>query len=191
MLRTYTKPPTAGRLRIVRSILTELFYDYAANTKVNGLYYLRRGITSGALRALWTVIPVSILLFGSYLVYQLASQYNAVPTLMIIDRPRPVLAVPFPAVTFCHPQTVIDYKARQFVAGLHRLPDGVSAEAVIDALPALGMFVENPWGVVDAEYARPELQLIDETLRANGYTVKAAVRELGLNCRDFIKVLYM
>lgn len=192
MVRTDAKPrpersstTTSTRIKLFRSILIDLFYEYAANTKVNGLYYLRRGKTSGALRVLWTAIPISILLFGSYLVYQLASQFNAVPTLMIIDRPRPVHAVPFPAVTFCHPQTVLDYKARQFVAGLRQLPDGTNATAVLEALPALGMFVENPWGVLgDA----PELALIDRTLRANGYTVAAAVRELGLSCRDFIKV---
>lgn len=195
MVRTDAKPrplhattnrsSATTRIKIVRSILIDLFYDYAANTKVNGLYYLRRGKTSGALRALWTAIPISILLFGSYLVYQLASQFNAVPTLMIIDRPRPVNAVPFPAVTFCHPQTVLDYKAREFVAGLRQLPDDTNASAVLEALPALGMFVENPWGVVgDA----PELALIDRTLQANGYTVAEAVRELGLSCRDFIKV---
>lgn len=31
-------------------LLTEVFYDFAENTKINGIYYLKRGITTGILR---------------------------------------------------------------------------------------------------------------------------------------------
>lgn len=31
-------------------VLTEVFYDFAENTKINGMHYLKRGITTGILR---------------------------------------------------------------------------------------------------------------------------------------------
>lgn len=168
--------------------LCELFYDYAANTKVNGLYYLRHNNTRGSLRVLWTSVPISIMLFGAYLVVQLINNFQAAPTLIVIDRPRSVYKLQFPAVTFCHPQTVLDYKARQFVKQIQRWPNGSSETALLKALPALGLFVENPWGAVDATDNADELLLIDSVLNANGYTVATAVRQLGLSCEDFIKV---
>lgn len=41
--------PVEDRPSLV-NILSEVFYEYAFDTKLSGLYYLRRGITSGYMR---------------------------------------------------------------------------------------------------------------------------------------------
>lgn len=178
-------PPPPSSDRPLRRVLTEIFFEYAARTQTNGMYYLRRGNTTGLLRFLWSVIPVSILIFGGYLVFRLASAYLDSPTLMTIDRPRPVQAVPFPAVTLCHPQTVIAHKASEFVQHrLRTLPDGIDASSVLEALPSLGAFLENPWG---SGPSVESLLIVDRALSANNLTVADAVRECGLRCGDFLQ----
>lgn len=123
-------------------ILSEVFYEYAHNTKLSGLYYLRRGITSGYIRytilvqlslvnenylnlniilffrILWICIPIIIFLFGGLLMFELIVNFLDKPTVIVIDKPQPVKNVPFPGITYCHPQTVIDFKSREFVSKL-------------------------------------------------------------------------
>lgn len=70
-------------------------------------------------RVLWSIIPIVIFLFGAVLVYQLVRAFFEKPTVMIIDKPTSVQSIPFPGITFCHPQTVIDHKARLFVDKLY------------------------------------------------------------------------
>lgn len=67
------------------------------------------------LRWFWKLIPIVVLAFGVYLAVKLLNVYKEVPTLIIIDKPIPIQSVVFPAITLCHPQTVLDYKARLFV----------------------------------------------------------------------------
>lgn len=66
-------------------------------------------------RILWILIPISLFAFGGYLVFELLSSFQEVPSLITIDQPIPTQSVIFPAITCCHPQTVLDYKARKFV----------------------------------------------------------------------------
>lgn len=61
------------------------------------------------------MVPVAIFLFGALLVLELVRAFFSKPTVMVIDRPELVRNIPFPGVTLCHPQTVIDHKARSFV----------------------------------------------------------------------------
>lgn len=70
-------------------------------------------------RLLWILIPIMVLAFGAYLAVCLFNSYEQVPTLITVDKPVPIQAVVFPAITFCHPQTVIDYKARLFVQKMY------------------------------------------------------------------------
>lgn len=179
-------PESSSPVRLpLRSILNDTFFEYADHSQVNGMYYLRRGQTHGFVRWLWSFIPVSILAFGGYLVFLLASAYLDSPTLMTIDRPRSVNAVPFPAVTLCHPQTIIDQKAHEFVAQrLRQLPHGIDAAAVLAALPSLGAFLENPWG---SGPSAESLLTVHRALAANNLTVTDAVRACGLRCSDFLQ----
>lgn len=68
------------------------------------------------------MIPICIFLFGSLMVYELVRAFFSMPTMTIVDKSVTVQNVPFPGITFCHPQTVIDYKARLFVNKLYYIP---------------------------------------------------------------------
>lgn len=69
---------------------------------------------------MWKLIPIVVLAFGAYLVVKLLNNYQEVPTLIIVDKPVATQSVVYPALTFCHPQTVLDYKARQFVQKMYK-----------------------------------------------------------------------
>lgn len=64
---------------------------------------------------LWVLIIILITIFGGVLTLLVIQSFFNIPTLMTKDVPVPTLQVPFPAVTICHANTVIDYKARDFV----------------------------------------------------------------------------
>lgn len=70
------------------------------------------------LRLLWICIPIMIFLFGGLLMFELIANFLDKPTIIVIDKPQPVQNVPYPGITFCHPQTVIDLKSRQFISKL-------------------------------------------------------------------------
>lgn len=95
----------------VLAAVSETFYEFCEMTKVNGLYYLRRGTTTGVKRLIWALIPLPLFAVAIFLGYALWQRYSGAPTRMIIDTPLAILDVPFPAITICHPQSVIDYKA--------------------------------------------------------------------------------
>lgn len=80
--------------------------------------YFNSNIPFTLFRLFWIIIPITMLIFGSYLVFELAAKFLIAPTFMIIDTPQSILSVPFPAVTYCHPQTVLDHKAREFVQNM-------------------------------------------------------------------------
>lgn len=102
-------------LKITRSAIKETFYEYAAITKVNGLFYLSKDMTRGFSRVLWSILPILIGIFGTFMVVLLYEKYLDSPTSMTIARPLPILNVPFPAITICHPQNVMDYKIESFL----------------------------------------------------------------------------
>lgn len=95
--------------------IKETFYEYTAITKVNGMFYLSKNMTSGFSRVLWSVLPIIILIFGLIMVTLLYEKYLDSPTSMTIARPLTILKVPFPAITICHPQNVMDYKIHNFL----------------------------------------------------------------------------
>jgi Amiloride-sensitive sodium channel len=102
-------------LRKIFKVLIATFYEFAAITKVNGMYYLRQSVTHGWLRLLWSCIMISLLSFAATLIYLLYRRYLDSPTRVTIDPPMSINSIPFPAVTICHPQNVMEYKSREFV----------------------------------------------------------------------------
>lgn len=99
----------------IMKLFTEVFYEYAAITKVNGMYYLRRNVTSGWLRVLWSGIMISLLSFAATLIFLLYRRYLDSPTRVTIAPPMSINSIPFPGVTICHPQNVMEYKSKEFV----------------------------------------------------------------------------
>ena len=99
----------------MRQACGDTFQEYCRNTRVNGPRYWLRGVTSGWPRVFWTLIPIGLLATGLLLVWSLWQRYLSSPTRMTIGQPLSVAQVPFPAVSICHPQSVIDYKAEEFV----------------------------------------------------------------------------
>ena len=102
-------------LKKIVKVLTAVFYEFAEITKVNGMYYLRRGVTTGWLRLLWSCIMISLLSFAATLIYLLYRRYLDSPTRVTIAPTLSINEIPFPAVTICHPQNVMEYKSREFL----------------------------------------------------------------------------
>lgn len=97
------------------NVLIATFYEYAGITKVNGMFYLRKFVTRGWLRLLWSCIMIALLSFSIALIYLLYRRYLDSPTRVTIASPKPINTIPFPAVTICHPQNVMEYKSKEFV----------------------------------------------------------------------------
>lgn len=109
------KHQKASTLNKLFKVLTATFYEYAAITKVNGMYYLRQFVTSGWLRVLWSCIMIFLLSFAATLIYLLYRRYLDSPTRVTIAQPLSISSIPFPGVTICHPQNVMEYKSKEFV----------------------------------------------------------------------------
>lgn len=99
----------------LQGALGQTFQEYCRTTKVNGPYYLQKEVTTGWARVIWTVIPIVLFATGLVLVLSLWSRYMSSPTRMTIGKPLSITDVPFPAVSICHTQSVISYKAQEFV----------------------------------------------------------------------------
>lgn len=93
-----------SNLRKFGKVITATFYEYAAITKVNGMYYLRQFVTSGWLRNVWNCIMIGLLTFAATLIYLLYRRYLDSPTRVTIGTPMRINEIPFPGVTICHPQ---------------------------------------------------------------------------------------
>jgi hypothetical protein len=96
-------------------VIVEVFYEYAAITKVNGMYYLRRNVTSGWLRVLWSIIMIILMSFAATLIFLLYRRYLDSPTRVTIAPSMSINSIPFPGVTVCHPQNIMEYKSRDFI----------------------------------------------------------------------------
>lgn len=107
--------PSQRRKVTAWAVLRETFYDYALMTKVNGMYYMRRNVTTGFARFVWVTILSTLFSLGVLLVVLLWKKYLDSPTRMTIASDMSILQVPFPGITICHPQSVLDYKAVKFV----------------------------------------------------------------------------
>lgn len=92
-------------LKKIFDVLAETFYEFASITKVNGMYYLRRGVTSGWLRVLWSCIMIGLFSFAITLLFLLYRRYIDSPTRVTIDKNLSVEDIPFPGITICHPQS--------------------------------------------------------------------------------------
>lgn len=99
----------------VKRALYKSFAEYCDETRVNGPHYWQIGVTKGIGRLVWTIIPIVLLLTGLILILALWERYLSSPTRMTIGRPLSVAEVPFPAISICHPRTVVEYKAAEFV----------------------------------------------------------------------------
>jgi len=100
------------------NVFSDTFYEYADITKVNGMHYLRRFVTSGWLRFMWSCIMISLLSFAATLIFLLYRRYLDSPTRVTISSPMPIVELPFPAITICHPQNIMEYKSKEFVKKL-------------------------------------------------------------------------
>jgi hypothetical protein len=111
--RNYIKDSTVKR---IFNVIVDTFYEFAGITKVNGMYYLRRFVTYGFQRLLWSTIMLTLLTFAVTLVYLLYRRFVESPTRVTIDAPILIHEIPFPGVTICHPQNVMEYKSKEFLA---------------------------------------------------------------------------
>lgn len=109
------KHQTASLKSKIIHVFVGTFYEYAAITKVNGMYYLRQFVTRGWLRFLWSCIMVGLLSFAATLIFLLYGRYLTSPTRVTIAPAMPISTIPFPAVTICHPQNVMEYKSKEFL----------------------------------------------------------------------------
>uniref|UniRef100_A0A336M005 CSON006246 protein n=1 Tax=Culicoides sonorensis TaxID=179676 RepID=A0A336M005_CULSO len=162
-------------------VLTEVFYDFAENTKINGMHYLKRGVTTGILRILWAIWMITMLCFGAYIAILLWDSFVYSPTRVTSDSVF-VKEVPFPAVTICHPQSIMDYQVERFLKEI-QIPSNTTKEEVGKKLVVLSMFTEYQWD----EPVEADLNLIHHVLTLNNYTVERAIDYLGTTCENFLQ----
>lgn len=108
--------------------------DYIEETKVHGFFFLRVDESIGFkrlknvlvvtvvnndrkffLRIFWWTIIILAFSFGGVILHRLITQFFEVPFQITNPSPALLLSIPFPSVSLCHPQTVIKFKASQFV----------------------------------------------------------------------------
>lgn len=99
----------------VTKVLIDTFYEFAGITKVNGMYYLRRFVTQGFQRFLWSCIMLTLFSFAATLVTLLYQRFLDSPTRVTIAAPMQIHEIPFPGITICHPQNIMEYKSKEFV----------------------------------------------------------------------------
>lgn len=102
-------------IKRISRVLLETFYDFADMSKINGMYYLQRGVTQGYVRIGWTLLMLAMLFFGGVLSVLAWIKFVSFPTQLTIAESMRVGDIPFPAVTICHPQSVIDYQVKKFM----------------------------------------------------------------------------
>lgn len=102
----------------IHNAVAETFYEYAMITKVNGISYLSKDKSNGFSRIYWSCLPIGVILFGILMVVLLYTQYLQSPTMVTIGKPLSIINIPFPAVTICHPENVIDYKIEPFLKNM-------------------------------------------------------------------------
>lgn len=66
-------------------------------------------------RLLWIGIMLAVMAVALILTSMVVKTFFELPTLMTRDRPVPSLRVPFPAITFCSPHTIVKFKASIFL----------------------------------------------------------------------------
>lgn len=108
------KPKRPKQSNFSKSFI-KTFQEYCLNTKVNGFYFYRKGVTKGFERFLWLIIPILVFLFGIFMIILLWQRYLDFPIRITIGAVLSTVQVPFPALTICHPQNVVDYKIEPFL----------------------------------------------------------------------------
>lgn len=63
----------------------------------------------------WSTVIIIAFFIGAVILTHLISQFLQVPFQITVGYPAPLLSIPFPAITLCHPQTVIKFKAQKFI----------------------------------------------------------------------------
>lgn len=108
-------PPKKPKQSNCKKSFIKTFHEYCLYTKVNGFYFHQHGVTRGFEQILWIIIPIAVFLFGIFMIILLWQRYLAFPIRMTIGTSLSTVQVPFPGVTVCHPQNVIDYKIEPFL----------------------------------------------------------------------------
>lgn len=150
---------------------------------------------------MWVLIIVLSTTFGAVLTLLVVQAFYEIPTLMTKDTPAPILHVPFPAITICSANSVIDHKAKNFVEemyvsnnseiqksfhikkllfachSLYRLlPNGTTKEEVKRALLVLTAFTERQWKPIENEH----IKLTEAVFELNNLTIMRVLEKLGL-----------
>ncbi|XP_052873493.1 uncharacterized protein LOC128278806 [Anopheles cruzii] len=107
--------PRVHSTRLLWNAFKETFYDFTSVSKIHGSHYLQRHVTRGPSRVLWVGIILSFFVFGVALIVLLWQKFLDNPTRVTIASDMKLVEVPFPGVTLCHPQSVVEYKAKRFV----------------------------------------------------------------------------
>lgn len=161
--------------KFYKRVFSKTLYDYVDNSQINGFHYLKRGVTTGLGRIFWIILLNVMLVFGFILSFLTWNRFQTDPTQVTIGVPKKPHEVPFPAITVCHPQTVMDYKVERFLPKL-KLPDHISRAEIAEKLLVLAKFTEPHF---ERFNITPDALLIDEVFKFNNLTVLDGINELG------------
>ncbi|KAG4077324.1 hypothetical protein HA402_009725 [Bradysia odoriphaga] len=153
--------------------LKGVWRSYVESTSVHGFFYLR-GVESAGFKRLFSTVCC---------IRYHHSEYYLDVQKITVGKPDPLISISFPGITLCHPQTVVNYKAKRFVEKL-RISDEYTKSDLLAMLPtALGVFTDNQWGQEDTN----QLSMVHDLLRQNGLSVLDAVRAVSTNCSELIR----
>lgn len=89
--------------------------DYTSNTQVHGFFYLRPNESQGFKRIFWSLVIILSFLVGAVLLAHLIANFFVAPFQITLGHPEILMKIPFPSISLCHSQTVVDFHARQFI----------------------------------------------------------------------------
>ncbi|XP_037886717.1 sodium channel protein Nach [Glossina fuscipes] len=152
------------------------------NTKVSGVWLLRREHKSGPSRSVWTFVLISLLLMSIYLSLQLWLQFYSYPIVNTISNDLLITNIPFPGVTACSPKVVNSERANRFAPTL-KLPINTSLQEVAEGFGFLNLFTDQTWLPPN----HTSYKVTDDVLRLNNITILEAATQVGASCNDFVK----
>ncbi|KAJ6635204.1 Sodium channel protein Nach [Pseudolycoriella hygida] len=165
------------------SALKCIWLDYIDHTPVHGFFYLRASESTGFERIIWSTVIVASFIVGVILLAHLVAKFVTSPFQITAGHPEMLMRIPFPSISICHSQTVIDFHARNFVDKM-KIPNGITKSDILQMLPsALGTFTDIQWRTIDINY----FTTINEVLEANRLSVFDTVRAVGMKCPDLIR----
>ncbi|XP_045464986.1 sodium channel protein Nach-like [Harmonia axyridis] len=162
-------------------ILADTFRDFTEQTSIHGLKYVCQRNISLSERIFWALVTFCGVAMAIFMTTLFWNRYTSNPTRTTITTLHaPTLAMPFPAVTICNENLVLESKVRTFVKTLKY--DNISEDDLVDLFFQLQAFTNSDqvyWNLQD-------LKSLHFLMSENKYNLEDVLREVGPNCKEML-----